>query len=225
MSEIYFVAWGEPKAEARHRTRVVQPNRGRVFARQYQPTQNKQNRAYLRQAALAALPANHVLFDGPLELTVVCWIEQPKSKRVKHPARMAARRLLTRLFPVGRPDCDNLVKLIKDACTSVVWTDDARVVSEHVHKRYTIGRPCTEVHIREMGITGAFDPIEFERDSWECNPTQPTECVLNGAGRWAAEATLFLHASTKESLYDPLVPTSRLRAARMRALRRCDPPA
>lgn len=39
-------------------------------------------------------------------------------------------------FPTTRPDATKLFRSTEDALTGVVWTDDARIVEQHVSKRY-----------------------------------------------------------------------------------------
>lgn len=177
---IYFIVWGDPKAEKRHRSTAVKTSFG-WKARSYSPRANHENKACIRKAAVESLPPDFDLLDGPLELTVVCWMEQPESKKVKNLLRQKTEALLKKLFPVGKPDCDNLVKPIKDACNKVVWTDDARVVSEHVYKRYTSGRPCTEVWIRPVGLMACGDPIRLKTRLLQ---DRPGPCVLGLGGMW-----------------------------------------
>lgn len=180
---IYFIVWGDPKAEKRHRSTAVKTSFG-WKARSYSPRANHENKACIRQAALEALPPGFDLLDCPLELIVICWMEQPESKKVKNLLRQKTEALLKKLFPVGKPDCDNLVKPIKDACNKVVWTDDARVVSEHVYKRYTSGRPCTEVWIKPTRLALCGDPRIFHGISTQDRPVQ---CVLCISDMWALD--------------------------------------
>jgi Holliday junction resolvase RusA-like endonuclease len=37
-------------------------------------------------------------------------------------------------YPTGRPDIDNTLKLLLDACNGIVWLDDAQVVEVAVSK-------------------------------------------------------------------------------------------
>ena len=41
-------------------------------------------------------------------------------------------------FPTSKPDVDNVVKGIFDACNEVVWKDDKQVVDVAISKRYAI---------------------------------------------------------------------------------------
>ena len=59
--------------------------------------------------------------------------------------------------PTSKPDADNLVKAVKDACNSIVWKDDAQVVVETVTKVYG-ERPRVYVMISELKtITSAAE--------------------------------------------------------------------
>lgn len=42
----------------------------------------------------------------------------------------------SRKYPTVRPDLDNYVKLVKDACNGILWTDDAQIVTIFAHKKY-----------------------------------------------------------------------------------------
>lgn len=53
------------------------------------------------------------------------------------------------LFPAKRPDLDNLIKTVKDACNRVVWLDDSQVCTLTVTKRYS-DNPRTKIMIEEL---------------------------------------------------------------------------
>ena len=40
-------------------------------------------------------------------------------------------------MPTGRPDLDNLIKALTDACNGIVWRDDAQIVRLMAEKRYS----------------------------------------------------------------------------------------
>lgn len=75
--------------------------------------------------------------SGPLALTTK-WI-YPADK--KHPAK---------IWKATKPDTDNLVKLLKDVMTGLVfWSDDAQVVSETIQKFYD-DIPGLYIYIEEL---------------------------------------------------------------------------
>jgi hypothetical protein len=79
--------------------------------------------------------ATRDLFHGPLGLVVVFTLRRPKGHfgtgrnagvvKDSAPAK-----------PVVKPDCTKLLRAVEDACTGVVWADDAQVVEQLVSKRY-----------------------------------------------------------------------------------------
>lgn len=74
------------------------------------------------------------LADGPLGLEVTFYFPRPKghfntkgllnAEGLRHPA------------PTGRPDADNLLKLIWDALNGLAWRDDSQFCDVHVRKAY-----------------------------------------------------------------------------------------
>lgn len=54
--------------------------------------------------------------------------------------------------PTGRPDLSNLVKMVEDALTGVVWKDDDQVVSIRAHKTYIAWweQPRSVIRIRRL---------------------------------------------------------------------------
>lgn len=96
-------------------------------------------------AALAMNKAGADLFDGPVELSVEANYLWPKSMTAKKRALPGAA------WKVSVPDWDNLGKLVSDALNGVVWTDDARVVSGHVWKKYG-DRLETRVRVRRLDL-------------------------------------------------------------------------
>lgn len=71
--------------------------------------------------------------EGPLELEIYfCFrvpVSWPKWKRE------AAEE--EEPWYMGKPDLDNLIKLVKDAGNGILWRDDAQVVKLEAHKNYS----------------------------------------------------------------------------------------
>lgn len=84
---------------------------------------------------------------GPLALQVdvVCNIPDSWSKRDKA-AALAGTRL-----PTGKPDSDNLLKLIADSLNKVVWRDDSQLVDVRLTKRYGAD-PGATITIKHAGL-------------------------------------------------------------------------
>ena len=62
---------------------------------------------------------------GAVGVSMIFWL--PKPKTVK------------RSQPTGRPDADNLAKLVMDAANRLLWQDDAQIVNLQVSKHYCSG--------------------------------------------------------------------------------------
>lgn len=62
--------------------------------------------------------------DEPLDLMVCAFFERPKSKPKKV------------LYPTGKPDWDNIGKLVCDSLNGLLWRDDSVIVNGGTRKRY-----------------------------------------------------------------------------------------
>jgi Holliday junction resolvase RusA-like endonuclease len=89
--------------------------------------------------------------EGPLQLDLVFIMPRPESwSRAKATAALSGVA-----WPTGKPDTDNLVKLVQDALNGVFWLDDAQVCVGSQRKVYGAS-PRTEVRITELaGPKGA----------------------------------------------------------------------
>tara|TARA_R110000824_G_scaffold35913_1_gene112067 strand:+ start:85 stop:522 length:438 start_codon:yes stop_codon:yes gene_type:complete len=82
------------------------------------------------------------ILDGPVRLDVTFLMPRPK-------------RLMRRKDPEGevwhttRPDADNLVKALKDACSGVIYKDDSQVCELIVRKKHHAkgGHPAAMVEV------------------------------------------------------------------------------
>ena len=136
-----FAIPGPPKPLARHRTRLVL-NTCKPFAQTYDPAENVSHKAYIAFHAQQAMRDSggwKDRLDGPLRLSIEAYMERPKSAPKK------------RLYPVTKPDFDNLAKMICDALNKIVWRDDAQICECVIVKRYATGLPYTRVAIDEIG--------------------------------------------------------------------------
>jgi len=84
------------------------------------------------------------LLEGPLSVAMVFTVARPKSHYGKNGVRPSAP-----LYPTTRPDVLKLARAVEDACTGVVWRDDAQIVLELIAKEY--GEPVrVHVSVRSM---------------------------------------------------------------------------
>lgn len=84
--------------------------------------------------------------EGELEMKIRAYFDIPKSASNKKRLLMASNMIR----PTKKPDSDNILKLIADACNKIAYHDDSQIVSATVEKFYS-EVPRVEVEIREVG--------------------------------------------------------------------------
>ncbi|MGF3103670.1 RusA family crossover junction endodeoxyribonuclease [Rossellomorea sp. DUT-2] len=114
---IQFTVYGTPVAQGRPRF----SSQG-GFARAYDPKKSKDFKKYVKLVAAEHRPKK--LFEGPLQLFIRVY--KPTLKNFSKKKLAAAES--GELRPVTKPDVDNYVKGIKDACNQILWKDDSQVV-------------------------------------------------------------------------------------------------
>lgn len=68
------------------------------------------------------------LLEGPLSLTIEI--------NIKTPASWSKKRKAAAFHVVGRPDLDNVIKLIGDALNGIVWRDDSQISHIDIARYY-----------------------------------------------------------------------------------------
>ena len=80
--------------------------------------------------------------DGAVAVTIWLWVTPPASWSQKK----QREALDGRIFPTSKPDIDNVLKGIMDACNEIVFKDDKQAVDVRVVKRYgQVARAAVEV--------------------------------------------------------------------------------
>jgi len=131
---VSFAVPGIPVAQGRPRACV----RG-GHAAVYQPKASAEWRAVARLAAAEAMGGNPPI---PGAVSLACTFLFPWPKSMSKRARLAAASR----GKGTKPDIDNLLKAVMDACNGVAWEDDARVSAVSASKGYA-DAPRTEVSI------------------------------------------------------------------------------
>lgn len=98
----------------------------------------------VRYIALAAM-RGAMPIGGAVLLRMCAYVPVPKS----WPRDDRAAALCGEILPTVKPDGDNYMKLVWDACTGVVWWDDKQVTDWHGWKRYS-SDPRIVVHVTEI---------------------------------------------------------------------------
>lgn len=97
----------------------------------YTPEKTKTYEAQIRSAALEAMAGNQVVI-GAVHVDIVIHVEPPASWSKNRRAEAFADVV----YPMGKPDIDNVTKGILDAMNGIVYADDKQVVQMTVVKRY-----------------------------------------------------------------------------------------
>jgi crossover junction endodeoxyribonuclease RusA len=80
---------------------------------------------------------------GALRLTVWFFVPRPKGHTGKRGLLPGAPT-----HPTTRPDVLKLARAVEDACTGILWADDAQIVDEDLHKLYADGGAPIGVRVR-----------------------------------------------------------------------------
>lgn len=86
----------------------------------------------LVKLAAAEAMAGRPLIDGAVSVEINLHVTPPASWSLKK--QRAA--LAGEIFPTSKPDVDNVIKGIFDACNEIVWRDDKQACDVRVIKRY-----------------------------------------------------------------------------------------
>ena len=101
------------------------------FVQAYTPTKTKDYEALVQEAATKAMRGKFA-FDGAVQINFGIFIEPPKSWSKKK----RADALNGVIYPTTKPDWDNIVKGVQDACNGIVFVDDKQIINSSMTKRY-----------------------------------------------------------------------------------------
>ncbi len=118
MTEISFTVRGVSVPQGSTKAFVV---KGRAITTNKTPALVAWRQAIAEEARKVALPT---LLEGALEVRCLFSFEPPKSRRKQG------------MMMYTRPDLDKLLRAVLDACTGVLWHDDAQVQSLYGQKVY-----------------------------------------------------------------------------------------
>ena len=99
-----------------------------------------------KDAATGLAAQGWTLTSKAVSLTVRLYLRIPRS----YPKKWRERAAAGLIWPTGKPDADNGLKLAQDSLNRIAWEDDGQVVRATVEKRYD-EQPRTEIVIEELG--------------------------------------------------------------------------
>ncbi len=133
---VVFSLAGHPQGKGRARA----VRRGN-FIGHYTPEKTRSYEGMLRHEATVAM-AGRAPFDVPVAIVISAHFDVPASW--SKPKRAAA--LANQSKPGKKPDLDNIVKAVVDACNGVVFKDDALIVRSECAKVYG-ATPCVAIEV------------------------------------------------------------------------------
>jgi Holliday junction resolvase RusA-like endonuclease len=145
---------GEPVPFARMRLSKIGKN--------FVPRPQRNAFAAMRNAASDVMQINgNVIFDEPVSLKLRAVLPIPTSwSKKKQQAAIRGEE-----WPAKKPDLDNLCKLATDAFNTVIYRDDAQIVSMSAHKVYGT-EPCLVVTIQPAERFLTAQEIQSFRQKW-----------------------------------------------------------
>ena len=127
--------YGLPMAQGRPRAFKLPSGQIRV----YDPAKSKDWKRTVMAQAIQQKPER--MLTGALAGEMDFYLPRPKSL----PKRM--------IYPVKKPDVDNLLKACLDGLRGIVFADDSLLVDLRISKRYaTDGRPGVYVRLEELSV-------------------------------------------------------------------------
>jgi Holliday junction resolvase RusA-like endonuclease len=135
---VSFFVPGRPRPQGSKRAFPIRTRGGQVVRFAIVDSSGENGRAWRSQVTDAAISAwgdFRKVLDGPLTLRLDFILTRPKGHfgtgMNSNMVRDAAPS-----HPTGPPDVLKLARAVEDSLTSVIWRDDAQVVSELLTKRY-----------------------------------------------------------------------------------------
>lgn len=100
------------------------------FARAYTDAKTASAETWVRACAVGAACGTPIAGPVAVRLDVGVGVPASWSKRKRADALAGA------VWPTGKPDLDNVLKLVGDALNGIVWADDRQIVRAEVTRRY-----------------------------------------------------------------------------------------
>lgn len=138
MKEFTLLISGEPVPQGRPRF----ASRGK-FVQTYDPKKSKDYKKMVKCQVTKQFHGEPTSEAVQVELNVYRPIQKSITKRER------ALRLSGVHRPVIKGDIDNYFKAVTDACTGLIWVDDAQIVSTRSNKYYS-ENPRVELTVREL---------------------------------------------------------------------------
>lgn len=145
---VRLVIPGEPKGKGR-------PKFVKATGRAYTPADTMSAEQRIQMEWVAA--GRPELGPGPIGMRVTAVMGRPKAHVLADGSLSKSGR--GSVWPVKRPDIDNILKLALDSLNGLAFVDDAQIVSEATWKRWTRRGELPHLHIELWQF-----PAEMQED-------------------------------------------------------------
>lgn len=153
MQEVTFQIPGPPRGKGRPRARVMQISR-KATAHIYTPHETQDYERFIRGCFEQQVGGAPCLL-APVRVDIAAEYPVPKS----YSKRKREQCLMGAVPHTGKPDLDNVAKIVLDALNGLAYMDDTQVTELHVCKRYGAS---PRVIVRIRGDV-AEEQIELEK--------------------------------------------------------------
>lgn len=146
---ISFFVSGIPKPAGSKRGFALK--KGGVFTGRVVITDDcKTSRDWKTDVKFAAKSAYSLpLLSGPLSVKFMFYLQRPKG-HFGSGRNSATLRDGAPIYPIVKPDVLKLSRAVEDACTGIIWVDDAQIVVEYLIKIYIQEKPGVYVEVTEL---------------------------------------------------------------------------
>lgn len=136
---VQFTIPGKLRGKGRARAGIRKGKSGQQFVQVYADKNTVNAEAMVRQIGADAM-AGRPPFEGPLILSVALFLNTTAS--------WSKRKRRETIYVTGKPDLDNIVKLIGDALNKIVWADDQQICGLNIFRSYDDSRgECAEIFV------------------------------------------------------------------------------
>jgi len=94
-------------------------------------------RSYAYEAMAGRAP-----LEGPVRLSI--------AMRINHTASWSKSRKAAAVYVTGKPDADNVCKLIGDGANGILWKDDSQISQIDFDRRYQNGPEYVDISVYDL---------------------------------------------------------------------------
>lgn len=117
------------------------------FVTAYTPEKTRNAESMVRDFAAMAMRGTAPM-SGALHLGILISLNRPNS--------WSKRKCTENPIPTGKPDLDNIAKLVGDSLNGICWKDDSQIASLDVARRFQDEQgESTAITVRELAVSAA----------------------------------------------------------------------